>query len=300
MLKFFKVTLIALFVTSVGVSRAGAKESDLGDVAPAEGDAGKPAPIRPPADRPGAAGASASGDDQVEQVLDAEATKTDAKAVAKARREEAPKNDTKVENLSDLAQLAPFDDVAVIQRRFLPKTGRFELSAAGFSNLNNPFYNSFGASLRAAYYFREQYAAEVIAGAFGKMSRQSTDDLRANRAIATDNVITSKSFGVVAFKWNPIYGKITWLNRGIVPFDLNFSIGGGMTQTVVGDSAPTLHLGTSQVFALSKWVAFRWDLMWNLYQAKGVDNSGVEQQLSQNDLFLGVGISLYFPEAKYR
>ena len=303
MLNFLQVALIALFVTSAGVARAQDKEPGLGDVAPAEGTSGQPAPIRPPPDsgrgaglRPGAI----AGDDQVEQVLDAEATKAETKAAPKVSREEKPKNDVKVETLSDLATLAPFDDIAVIQRRFLPKTGRFELSVAGFSNLNNPFYNSLGGSLRAAYYFREQYAAEVIAGAFGTSSRQSTEDLKGNRAIATDNVVTSKSFGVVAFKWNPVYGKITWLNRGIVPFDMNFSLGGGLTQTTGGENAPTLHMGTSQVFALSKWVAFRWDLMWNIYSAKGTDQSGREEQLSQNDLFLGVGLSLYFPEATYR
>ena len=300
MLKLFRLTITALVLTSAGLARAAARESELGDVAPAEGNAGtKPGATRPPIDAP-SAGAAPTSDDQVEQVLDAEATKADQKAAPKAARVEKPIDSAKVETLSDLATLAPFDDVAVIQKRFLPKTGRFELSAAGFSNLNNPFYNSLGVSVRAAYYFREQYAAEVIGAAFGSMARQATDDLQKNRAITTDNVVTSKNFFAVAFKWNPIYGKITWLNRGIVPFDLNFVAGGGMTQTTRGDSAPTVHLGTSQVFALSKWVAFRWDLMWNLYQATGTNELGQEEKLSQNDLFLGVGMSLYFPEAKYR
>ncbi len=216
----------------------------------------------------------------------------------------APKRSKKaakeVDTLSDLATLAPFSDVAVIQRRFLPKTNRFELSGSLFSNLNNPFFNALGGSARVAYYIREKYALEGLALFASTSTRQVTDDLEANRGIKTDNVITSKNYMGLALKWNPIYGKITWLNKSIVPFDLNFSIGGGMTQTTQNDSAPTLHLGTSQVFAWTKSMAFRWDLIWNMYSAEATQDNGTKEKLNQNDLFLGVGMSFYFPEATYR
>ncbi|MGE3681654.1 MAG: outer membrane beta-barrel domain-containing protein [Bdellovibrionales bacterium] len=202
--------------------------------------------------------------------------------------------------LSDLSTLAPFTDVAVIQRRFLPKTQRFEISGTAFSNLNNPFFNSVGLSARIAYYLREQYALEGIFAFATTSSRQVTDDLEQKRRITTDNVVTSKGFMALAFKWNPIYGKITWLNHSIVPFDLNFNAGLGLTQTNADESEPTLHLGTSQVFAWSKSMAFRWDLIWNIYQATTTDSTGKKDTLQQNDLFLGVGVSFYFPEATYR
>jgi outer membrane beta-barrel protein len=140
-------------------------------------------------------------------------------------------------------------------------------------------------------------------GAYASTStREVTDDLLKDpNKISTDNVVTSRGFAVAAFKWNPIYGKITWLNKTIVPFDLNFNIGGGVTFLANNDTAPTLHLGTSQVFALSKGMAFRWDLIWNAYQASVTEaTTKAKSTLSQNDLFLGLGMSFYFPEAKYR
>lgn len=239
-----------------------------------------------------------AGTSQVEDLYEKEEAKTETK---KAPPPPAHKEPSKpVQSLSDLATLAPFSDVAVIQRRFLPKTGRFELTGGIFSNLNNPFFNAIGADVRAAYYIREQYALEVI-GAFASTSnRQVTDDLEKRRKISTDTVVSSKGFYALAFKWNPIYGKITWLNKSIVPFDLNFNIGAGNTITTDNQSAPTLHLGTSQVFAWSKSMAFRWDLIWNAYQATGTDAQGVKSKVSQNDLFLGIGMSFYFPEATYR
>ena len=242
---------------------------------------------------------SAGAGKDVEEVLDKEEVKQEKKVHAKAESKDAVKE---VQTLSDLATLAPYTDVAVIQRRFLPKSGRAELTAGAFSNLNNPFFNSIGVGLRAAYYVRERYALEVMGALATTSSRQVTDDLaKGVNKISTDNVVTSKGFAVAAFKWNPIYGKITWLNRTIVPFDLNFNLGGGVTFLENNNTAPTVHLGTSQVFALSKGMAFRWDLIWNYYQANVTDATTQQKStLDQNDLFLGVGMSFYFPEAKYR
>lgn len=210
-----------------------------------------------------------------------------------------------LQNVSDLVSLAPFSDVAVIQRRYLPKTQRFEASAGIFTNLNNPFFNAIGVSARLAYYLREKWAIEGIGAFATTTSRQVTDDLESRSCsgctgITTDNVVTAKGFGVVALKWNPIYGKITWLNKNIVPFDINFNLGGGVTMTTENETVPTLHFGTSQVFAWSKSMAFRWDLYWNFYQATATNAQNKKETLSQNDLYLGIGMSFFFPEATYR
>lgn len=250
---------------------------------------------------------SGSGTD-VEELYDKDEKKEEAKVEAKRKpRESKPLKEA--QSLSDLANLAPFSDVAVIQRRFLPKTGRFELTGGAFTNINNPFFNSIGLNARVAYYLTERYAIEAIGSMATTSTRQVTDDLEERpgcpggtgcTGITTDNVVTSKGFAALAFKWNPIYGKITWLNKSIVPFDLNFNAGFGMTATTEDEMEPTIHLGTSQVFALSKGMAFRWDLIWNMYQATAKDDLGNTETLSQNDLFLGIGMSFYFPEATYR
>lgn len=249
---------------------------------------------------PAAPGAGATTEPDIENLYDKDDEKQETKAAPKASGRSAPKDEKEVSTLSDLATLAPFDDVAVIQRRFLPKTGRFELSGVLFSNLNNPFFNAIGAGLRAAYYIREQYAIEGLFTFTSNSSRQVTDDLEKERGITTDNVITSKGYMGASLKWNPIYGKITWLNKTIVPFDLNFNIGGGMTRTDDDENVPTFHFGTSQVFAWTKSMAFRWDLIWNMYSGTAKNDDGTTEKLSQNDLFLGLGMSFYFPEAGYR
>jgi outer membrane beta-barrel protein len=248
-------------------------------------------------------GVAPSADKDVEDLYDKEDNKV---VKSKAAGAEKSEKQPEAQNLSDLANLAPFEDIAVIQKRFLPKSNRFEASVGAFTNLNNPFFNSMGVSARLAYYLRERYALEAIGAFATTTTRQVTDDLETRpgctgcTGITTDNVVTSKGFAALAFKWNPIYGKITWLNKTIVPFDINFNFGGGMTMTTDDETVPTVHLGTSQVFAWSKAMAFRWDLYWNLFQATALNAKGQKETLNQNDLFLGVGMSFYFPEATYR
>lgn len=244
--------------------------------------------------------AQEASDSEVEELYDKTETQQPVSNKASRTRTESAPALKDAQNLSDLANLAPFNDVAVIQRRFLPKTGRFEFSGSGFTNLNNPFFTNLGLGLGVAYYFREKYAVEGIFKIASTGSRQVTDDLEANRGITTDNIVGSKGFGGLALKWNPIYGKMTWLNETIVPFDLNFSLGVGLTRTTLDEDEATIHFGTSQVFALSKGMAFRWDLAWNMYQATVPKDGGGTEKLNQNDLFLGLGMSFYFPEASYR
>jgi len=261
-----------------------------------------PAASSAPSAAPSGTGAGSS-DNEIEGLYD----KNDSATVSKPSEKKpeaaaaAKKAANEVTNLSDLAKLAPFSDVAVIERRFLPKTNRFEVTAAVFTNLNNPFYTAYGGEGKLAYYFTERWAIEGIGQFATTSSREATDDLVKNRNITTTNDVTARSFFGGAIKWNPIYGKITLLNKSIIPFDLNFDVGGGMTSTTDNQSVPTFHFSTAQVFAWTKATAFRWDFSANYYSANGPqDSKGNSSKISQFDLYLGIGMSFYFPEASYR
>lgn len=204
-----------------------------------------------------------------------------------------------IRDLSDLVKLSPFEDVAVIQKRYLPKTQRFELFAGPTAVVNDAFFMSVGLMGRAGYYFSERYGIEANAWMLTTSDKQVTSDLRDKRGVGTQSLITAESYYGVDFKWTPIYGKMTWRNKTITPFDLYFSAGGGVTGTNQGGTAPTLHIGTGQVFALSKGMAFRWDFSWNFFQATSTVAAREESSM-YNNLFLTVGMSWFFPEATYR
>lgn len=199
-------------------------------------------------------------------------------------------------SFSGLTNLAPFGDVTVLQRKFMPKTGRMQAHAALTVGTNDPFFTNVGPSGRFAYFFTEQLGVELNSFIFSSSQRDATKDLAKNNGVTTASLVTPKSFLGVDLVWVPIYGKMTLDNQRIVPFDLYFALGPGSTGTTNGQSASTVHLGTGQIFAVSKSFAYRWDFSWNFYSAKGID-SNVQ---SFNNLFLSVGASMFFPEAKYR
>jgi outer membrane beta-barrel protein len=199
-------------------------------------------------------------------------------------------------DFSGLGKLAPFKDISVIQKRYLPKTNRFQLFGGLTTVTNDPFFATTGAVVKLGYFLTETWGLELNYFALTTSERQSTSELRSINGVTTQNLIYPKSYLGLDVMYVPIYGKISWFNEKIVPFDLYFSGGMGTTGTGNDQNAGTLHIATGQMFALSKAFAFRWDFSWNFYSAKGVDGS----TSTFNNLFLTVGMSWFFPEATYR
>lgn len=207
------------------------------------------------------------------------------------------KSQVDLRKVSDLVQLSAFRDIAVIQKRYLPKTKRFEGYLGLSMVMNDPFFLSFGANGRLAYYLSERYGAEFVYIYLSTSEREVIQGLK-SRGILTRTIVSPKSFTGLAFKWVPVYGKVTFLNQKITPFDLYFNFGFGATETNQGKSEPTFHLGAGQLFALSKAMAVRWDFTWNFFNSSGSGNASTSSVY--NNLYLTVGMSFFFPKAKYR
>ncbi len=208
--------------------------------------------------------------------------------------------EVEMKGVADLANLAEFKDIAVIQKRFLPKTGRFEGFGGINGILNDKFFMSFGLNGRLAYFFNERWAIEGLFMALATGEKSVTRDLREKRGVLTTNFVSPTNYYGLDVKWTPIYGKMSFINRKITPFDLYFSAGAGFTSTNHGGSEPTLHLGTGQIFAITKSAAFRWDFSWNFYSATSNTLGAPKTSSTYNNLYLTIGASFFFPEATYR
>lgn len=204
--------------------------------------------------------------------------------------------DNTLSSFSGLGTLAPFTEISIIQKRFLPKTGRFQLFGGGTVLTNNPFFNTMGFVAKAGYFLTESWGLELNYFGLSTSERQTTQELRNIQGVKTENLVYPQSYVGLDLMFVPIYGKMAWFNERIVPFDLYFSAGYGTTNTQAGENAGTLHIATGQIFAISKAYAFRWDFSWNFFNATGIDRS----TNSFNNLFLTVGMSWFFPEASYR
>lgn len=199
-------------------------------------------------------------------------------------------------NFSGLGTLSPFSEISVIQKRFLPKTGRFQFFGGLSVLTNNPFYNTVGVNGRAGYFLTETWGVEVSYFGLSTAERKTTEELRDIQGVKTENLVFPESFSGVDIMFVPIYGKLALFNERIIPFDLYFSAGVGQTKTQANQNVSTVHLATGQVFAISKAYAARWDLSWNTFSATGIDGSAN----TFNNLFITLGMSWFFPEASYR
>ncbi|MBS1971228.1 MAG: outer membrane beta-barrel domain-containing protein [Bdellovibrionales bacterium] len=210
-------------------------------------------------------------------------------------RAEAQQNN-KLTDFSGLTKLQPFSEISVIQKRFLPKTGRFQFTGAFTTITNNPWFLTAGVSLKAAYYLTEAWGVEGTYTTMTSSQRQSAQELHDNNAVSADSFGFPKNYIGLDAKYTPFYGKMTWQNKKIVPFEHYFTFGGGNTSVSTGGSGFTIHVGTGENFALSKRFSVNWDFSMMNYSAKSTD--GTTQSFS--DLLLTVGMSFFYPEATYR
>ncbi len=221
------------------------------------------------------------------------------KDVSAAEKDVPP--EVKIDTLSDLSKLQPFSEVTVLQRRYMPKSGRIQLFAGLSDMVNDPWNNTAGLNVRAGYSFTEAWGLEV---AYYALSASPT---QAAQGLLSQNNVNAQSLGYVTgftggyLTWTPIYGKMSFGTKKIVPFDMYFSVGGGQTSLSsvpqsgstlgVPSTASGLSLATGQIYAITRSVGFRWDLNLNTYTIP----TG-----ATNNILLTLGANWYFPEASYR
>lgn len=209
----------------------------------------------------------------------------------------------KIENLTDLNKLSAFREVSVIQKKYLPKTERFQLYTGAGMTTNSPWFLNLGVKINLGYHFTESFGVELSTMFLTNSEREVAKEIRANNGVQAEKFVNTKSYVGADFMWVPIYGKLTLLNNSIIPFDMYFAAGGGTSSTNSQEgSVPTIHVGTGQIFAITKSLAFRWDYSWTMFSATPVDftTTSKSSKNSYNDLILTAGISFFFPEARYR
>lgn len=243
---------------------------------------------------------------------EAEVESADEATITTKKVEEAPpaeevveeKRDEKVENLTDLNKLAPFSEVSVIQKKYLAKTERFQLFAGLGMTTNSPWFLNLGTKVAFAYHLTESFGIELTGTFLSNSEREVAKEIREHNNLEPEKFVNTKSYIGADLMWVPFYGKISYLNDRIVPFDMYFALGGGTSNTNSQEgNVPTFHVGTGQIFALSKSMAFRWDYSWTIYQATpvaGTTAGAAPSKNSYNDLILTAGLSFFFPEANYR
>ena len=197
--------------------------------------------------------------------------------------------------LSDLAELDPFSDVSVIQRRFMPKTGRVNLGLSATSILSNEFFLNVGLSGNFTYHFLEKHGLEL--GGFYVYEFLRGINKNFNEVVgitASTNAFTSNIGALFSYKWIPIYGKMALFDDKMSAFDFFFQLGGGILRGKIrgtSEWAPTGIFKLGQIFAATRDFAIMWDgSVFLTYVAGGLEH----------EIVFSIGVSWYFPSAGQR
>ena len=229
------------------------------------------------------------------------------------------------EELKSLGEVSPFSDIVVIQRRFLSKTGRFEISPSAFLFLNSEFYLNVGAGGNIGFYFLEKHGVEITGAHSFAFARDAALKLENHLGFkGKTGGDQAETIFSISYKWIPLYGKISWMNRKIIPFDTFLTLGAGVVRAVcsnlssndstfsdlglgvcdqTGVSAdgsiirkkwePAVVLGAGQSFSVSRNSAVRFNVKWIQY-------GFLTGNVYRSEFSIGSSFSFYLPEKKVR
>lgn len=208
------------------------------------------------------------------------------------------------QQISDqLEELEPYKSIAVIQKKFFPKTERWEVFLSGLGSLNNKMFTSLGAKVHLGYHFNERWAVEGKIWYMGQITRDFTENLEDRYQIRTSDIVTPQAFLGLNLVWSPVYGKLSLFEKTINPFELYFSFGGGLLITDDSQTVPALHGAFGQIHPVTTQMAFRWEIGADFYQAKGKASLSAANRGKETlgeIIYVALGVSFYFPEVEKR
>lgn len=239
-------------------------------------------------------------------------------------QKKSPEEKVQIKSLSDLQQITPYTSISVIQKRYLPKTFRWELNASLSSTINHTFFYLGGASARIGFFLREDHGLGVeYFGTLPPIFKVVTNNMTGPpNQILPSSVVLPQHYGGIYYKWSPVFGKFALLDKKIIYFDAYATIGGGMHKVLNGiqtikekinkkglkienekthsklasEAFPTLTFGLGQLFSINQSLAVNWELKWFYTFARYEEG----RLYTPSDLNFSLGVNYYFPEAGYR
>lgn len=203
-------------------------------------------------------------------------------------------------------------EIYVLQNRKFRKVDNLYVGATGSFNLSQAFVDSYGGTLRAGYFFSEDWGLEFV---YGKNSNSENDTAKGVREQSTVPFYRQiDSYMGAMLMWSPFYSKINTFNQ-IFYFDWLFGVGVGSITTEdnrnLFDTSATnrnelvseSNIGALWMTGLRFYVNQSWsvrlDLTGQTYNADKVTRSGQTGPTSKksklyNNYDLGLGLNYAF------
>lgn len=196
-----------------------------------------------------------------------------------------------------LQALQPDVEMQVVQKLWVPRAGRVEtLGQLGIGLGGDTYVRNRFMGLGALYHMNDTWAVGVSGQYYWNtltpegeaMVRQALADYEQNPSDPQSQIpqVNYLRYQTQAFvQWSPLYGKLSWLGRGVSQFNVYTQLGVGQVALANGSSvSPMAGLG------MAVWMSPRWSARiegyWQNYQASYRDGNR-DMNLTQLQLQLG-------------
>jgi outer membrane beta-barrel protein len=195
-------------------------------------------------------------------------------------------------------------DFSVVQNRAFPKQDRFFLNLSGGRLVNDPFTTSQVRRIGLGYFFSERWGVEVGQENFKSSDNESTKIFKGHNGVYP-NYNFLKGYQSISLTWVPFYAKMSFLDRKILYFDMQFNMGLGVKSYsgfLQNNANPSVektnayHFDITQNIFFSKHVAFRVDLknQWSRQNIYLSHNGDFKQKDPVNDTLLLMGFNFFY------
>lgn len=204
-------------------------------------------------------------------------------------------------------------EIYVLQNRKFRKDGNFYVGATGAYNLSQDFLDAYGGTVRAGYFFTEDWGLEFV---YGKNTNTENDTAKGVKEQGTVPFYRQiDSFMGAMLMWSPFYSKINTFNQ-IFYFDWMFGVGAGTITTkdnrnkfdttspnqseLTDESTVGALWNTGFRFYISESWSLRLDLTGQVYKADktkrtgGAGNPTSKASKLYNNYDLGLGLNYAF------
>ncbi|MDF1565377.1 MAG: outer membrane beta-barrel domain-containing protein [Deltaproteobacteria bacterium] len=191
------------------------------------------------------------------------------------------------------------DRVKAVQKKLILKAGRFEIAPALSLSVNDPFFQKIGGGVAATFWPADNLG--IFADVYS-LSTIETENVRLAKQATVSTLLDSRLRFLAAggFQWSPVYGKVAFLGKQIIHFDLFFSAGFGVVRTSAAalDDTPPLQVmttfGVGQRYLVNRFLALFFKVEDRLYPEVFDLKAGRVSGIS-NVLTLSLGASIFFP-----
>ncbi len=223
-----------------------------------------------------------------------------------------------LKKLEDKYWSAKDEDYGVIQNRTFSKKGKFYASLVYGPLINDAFAKARAAGGMLGYYLNEDFGVELSYLGYDSKQNDTVTSYTTLPGAVSPQFNLVKNSMAASLTYTPFYAKMAFMNKGILYFDMGFTLGAGMTSyeiqktTVNGTgsavptnemkSAPHFEIGVMQQLFLSQYFAFRLDIKNSFYSQKSqqfqlgngiAESARPEITKSVNDTTISLGLTLF-------